>query len=84
MSKSLVSDELWEVIAPLLPPEPPKLKGGRPRVPDRAALTGILFVLRSGIPSWASRRLEKGSHQHAWCSRVSAPAVERRSHVLGP
>ena len=50
MSEPLVSDALWAVIEPLLPPEPPKPKGGRPRVPDRAALTGILFVLRSGIP----------------------------------
>jgi transposase len=50
MSKPLVSDALWESIAPLLPPEPPKPKGGRPRVPDRAALTGIIFVLKSGIP----------------------------------
>ena len=50
MSKPLVSDELWALVAPLLPPEPPKPKGGRPRVPDRACLTGIIFVLRSGIP----------------------------------
>jgi transposase len=47
--KPLVSDDLWAVVAPLLPPEPPKPKGGRPRVPDRAALTGILFVLKTGI-----------------------------------
>ena len=49
MSKPLVSDELWALVAPLLPPEPPKPKGGRPRVDDRSALTGIIFVLRSGI-----------------------------------
>ena len=48
MAKPLLTDELWERIQPLLPPEPPKPKGGRPRVPDRAALTGILFVLRTG------------------------------------
>ena len=50
MSKPLVSDTLWETIAPLIPPEPPKPKGGAPRVPDRAALAGIIFVLRTGIP----------------------------------
>jgi transposase len=51
MSKALVSNELWAIIAPLLPPECPKSRGGRPRsIPDRAALTGILFVLKSGIP----------------------------------
>ena len=50
MAKLLLTDELWERIKPLLPPEPPKPKGGRPRVPDRQALTGILFVLRSGCP----------------------------------
>ena len=50
MSKELVTDELWEVIEPLLPPEPPKPRGGRPRVEDRGALAGIIFVLKSGIP----------------------------------
>lgn len=50
MSKPLVSDELWALIAPLLPLERPKPKGGRPPIADRAVLTGILFVLKSGIP----------------------------------
>jgi transposase len=50
MSPPLVSDDLWEAIEPLLPKEPPKPKGGRPRVPDRAALGGIIFVLRTGMP----------------------------------
>src|SRR5918911_773549 len=50
MAKKLVTDELWEVIEALLPEEPPKPKGGRPRIDDRAALSGILFVLKSGIP----------------------------------
>jgi transposase len=48
--QDIVSDELWAVIAPLLPPAPPHPQGGRPRVPDRDALTGLIFVLRTGIP----------------------------------
>jgi transposase len=50
MRKPLISDTLWAIIAPLLPVERHKPKGGRPRMPDRAVLTGILFVLKSGIP----------------------------------
>src|SRR5438874_5077230 len=50
MAKPLVSNEPWAVVAPLLPPPRcDKLKPGRPRVPDRAALAGILFVLKTGI-----------------------------------
>jgi transposase len=41
---------MWAVVAPLLPEEPPKPKGGRTRVPDRDALRGIVFVLRTGMP----------------------------------
>jgi transposase len=50
MAKALVSKALWAAVEPLLPPEPAKPRGGRPRANDRAALAGILFVLRSGIP----------------------------------
>ena len=43
----LVSDEACEKIEPRLPPEPaPSPKGGRPRVSQRSALTGIIFVLK--------------------------------------
>jgi transposase len=50
MVKQLVPGELWTIIEALLAPESPKPKGGRRRVPDRAALAGIIYVLRSGIP----------------------------------
>ncbi len=68
MSKPLVSDELWTIIEPLLPPEPAKPKGGRPRVPNRAALTGIIFVLKSGIP-WEMLPLEMGCGSGVTCWR---------------
>jgi transposase len=68
MSKPLVSDTLWDTIAPLLPPEPPKPKGGRPRVPDRAVLTGIVFVLKSGIP-WEMLPQELGCGSGVTCWR---------------
>ena len=67
MAKPLVSDELWAIVAPLLPPEPPKPKGGRPRVPDRACLTGIIFVLKSRIP-WEllPQEMRCGSGMTCW------------------
>jgi transposase len=50
MGKLLVPDGLWERIEPLLPVHVPKPWGGRPAVPNRIALTGILLVLLTGIP----------------------------------
>src|SRR5262249_60767139 len=50
MAKPLLPDELWEIIEPLLPQWAPSPKGGQPRVTDRNVLTGILFVLKTGIP----------------------------------
>jgi transposase len=50
MAKPLLPDDLWELVEPLLPHHPPSRKGGRPRLPDRQALTGILLVLKTGIP----------------------------------
>lgn len=68
MAKPLRPDGLWAVIAPLLPPEPAKPKGGRPRTSDRAALTGILFVLRSGTP-WELLPHEMGCGSGMTCWR---------------
>jgi len=66
--KPLVSDELWAVVEPLLPKYRPSPKGGRPRVPNRAALTGILFVLRSGI-EWQMLPTEMGCGSGSTCWR---------------
>ena len=49
MAKPLLTDELWEKVEPLLPPVREPGTRGRPPVSNRAALTGILFVLKTGI-----------------------------------
>ncbi len=48
--KTLVPDELRATVEPLLPPEPARPQGGRPRILDRAYLTGSLFVLKDRHP----------------------------------
>lgn len=68
MSKPIVPDDLWDVIAPLLPPEPDKLDGGRPCIAERAALGGVLFVFRSGIP-WTMLPIERGCGSGVTCWR---------------
>jgi transposase len=69
MAKALVDDELWALLAPLLPEHKAKPgKRGRPPVDDRAALTGILFVLKSGIP-WEMLPVEMGCGSGMTCWR---------------
>jgi transposase len=68
MAEHLVPDELWMFINPLLPPEPPKPTCGRPRVPDRAALAGIIYVLKCGIP-WGMLPKELGFGSGVTCRR---------------
>lgn len=59
MAKLLVTDELWGLIEPLLPKRTPSSKGGQPPISDRVCLTGILFVLKTGIP-WEDFPQEMG------------------------
>ncbi len=68
MAKQLISDELRAVIEPLLPPEPEKPRGGRPRVPDPDVLRGILFVLSTGLP-WEYLPPEMGCGSGMTCWR---------------
>src|ERR1700732_5556859 len=70
MSQRLIDDALWGRCEPLLP-KPPRRRWknmGRPRVPDRAALTGVLFVLRSGLP-WQMLPKEMGVGSGSTCWR---------------
>ena len=70
MPRALIEEELWQLIEPLLPAAKPRRKKypGRMPVSDRAALTGILFVLRSGIP-WNMLPLEMGCGSGSSCWR---------------
>ena len=70
MAKPLIDDALWARIEPLLP-KPPRKRFrtmGRPRVSDRAALTGIFFILRTGMP-WQMLPLEMGCGSGSTCWR---------------
>ena len=40
-----IPDALWEMMERILPPEKPKGSRGRPALPNRQVVTGILFVL---------------------------------------
>ena len=61
-------ERLWSAIEPLLPLDPPKPKGGRPRVSDRQVLRGILFILETGIP-WERLPKEMGCGSGMTCWR---------------
>src|SRR5947209_12360072 len=81
MAKPLLAADLWELIEPLLPPPKPRRfrHPGRRPITHRQALTGILFVLKTGIP-WEDlpremgcgcgmscwRRLRDWQHQGVW------------------
>jgi transposase len=65
----IVSDELWELVEPLLPRVQRRFRyPGRKRLPDREALQGILFVLHTGM-AWRHLPLELGFGSGATCYR---------------
>jgi transposase len=64
----IVSDELWELIEPLLPKKERRRRGGRSRHPDRETLSGILFVLHTGI-AWRHLPAELGFGSGVTCCR---------------
>jgi transposase len=71
MAVALLPDALWDLVEPFLAIPPRRPKGGRPRVSDRACLTGIVFVLRSGIP-W--QMLPAGTRVRIGDDVLAAPA----------
>ena len=56
-----VPDALWEQIAPIIPGRRKNTLRGRPPVPDREVLAGIVYQLRTGCQwKWSSLCLDKG------------------------
>lgn len=55
-----MTDELWAQIQPHLPRRSKKTRTGRPRIPDRAVMSGIVFRLRTGC-QWKAIPKQFGS-----------------------
>ena len=69
MAKPLLPDDLWELLAPLLPPPKPRRRRfpGRKPIDDRQALTGILFILKTGLPwEYLPREMGCGCGMTCW------------------
>ena len=87
MAKPILDDDLWTLIEPMLPPPKPRRfrYPGRKPITDRQALTGILFVLRTGIP-WELLPQEMGCGSGVSCWRRlrdwQAAGVWQRIHEL--
>ena len=87
MSHALVDDALWVLIEPLLPKRRRRNRqhAGRKPIPDRAVLTGILFVLRSGVPwNLLPREMGCGSGTTCWrrLVRWQRGGVWKRLHAV--
>ena len=69
MAKQILNDELWQIIEPLIPKKKRRFRyPGRKPVLDRAVLTGILFVLKTGI-AWEDLPQEMGCGSGMTCWR---------------
>jgi transposase len=69
MARPILNDELWKLVEPLLPPPKKRrrLNPGRKPKDNRAVLTGILFVLKTGIPwEYLPKEMGCGSGMTCW------------------
>jgi len=89
---ALVPDDLWAVIAPVLPRESEKPKGARPRTSDRAALAGIILDLCIGYAVEALAAFRSGPQRQdelatAWSMaggwRLGRPAARDAGAASG-
>ena len=87
MPQALIDDDLWARIEPLLPKRRRRNRqyAGRAPIPDRAVLTGILFVLRTGLPwNLLPREMGCGSGTTCWrrLVRWQRAGVWKRLHTV--
>jgi transposase len=69
MAKPILDDELWQIIEPLIPKKKRRFRHpGRKPLPNRVVLTGILFVLKTGI-AWEDLPQEMGCGSGMTCWR---------------
>jgi transposase len=70
VAKPILDDQLWQIIEPVLPPPKRRRKRypGRKPLDNRAVLTGILFVLKTGI-GWEDLPQEMGCGSGMTCWR---------------
>ena len=69
MAKPILDEELWQLIEPVLPPLKARRKRypGRKPISNRQVLTGILFVLKTGVPwEYLPQELGCGSGMTYW------------------
>jgi hypothetical protein len=76
-AKNLVNDELWQIVKPVLPAEPPKPKGDRPRLCHRAALSTVPRANDSFRPDAVGRASK------SWNFSVELPQLIARTFICG-
>jgi transposase len=69
MAKPILDEQLWKIVGPIIPKRKRRFRyPGRKPISDRAALTGILFVLKTGI-GWEHLPKEMGCGSGMTCWR---------------
>jgi transposase len=69
MAKPILTDELWALVEPILPPPKKRRRRypGRKPVDHRKTLSAILFILKTGIPwEFLPQELGWGCGMTAW------------------
>ena len=75
MAKPTVNNESWEVLVPRLPEDLPIPEGARSCVDDRVMLTGLPFMLKSGLPVKSDAYAIAGQAVRFACSPIELRAV---------